>query len=802
MADINRIRANVGSMIDQGAPEADIETYLASENVKAEDLHAPRMSKDDDRAYAALAANPKSTAADLKSFVRQRGLTLRDEDVAAFIDARDTKHSKVAHRVRYEGLPEAPPPGALTNSIATITQAVDGLVPGASRNLWGAMSTASNAANAAVGKEKFDPGAAFAEGEEDRDILGETFAAEHPNISAASKGVGMAGSLLLPQAKLFQGSKVLAGMGNAALNGAGYGALSGALNDTGDGRLSNAALGGAFGGVLGGGAVPALHSAAAFIPAARRNIPGLDTAARVLGNIPKRLTGRPLEQPGQAARTQAERILAKELPQSNIATGMGSGSVPATPANIQAEVARRQALGVPAMPMDVSEKGRRVTSWALQGAGPATTRVREMLMARQAGMGGRVRDHIQAELGPAVDPVAAVEGINARAAAASAPGYREAYAQPVKITDRMASIMQTPAFKEAVPQAVRNILNAQRDPHALGFRLHGDGSVMAGETLSTEGFDQVIRAMQDNARSAMDTSGMFPRNTTNSVHINNRARDLRGQLAEHNEPYRDVTANYANEMAIRDALEAGQGVANLSGHEIAGQMRHMPPHAQEAWMTGARTALADDAAQAGLRPGTNVAQRTRQSLGLSGAGQAAAYGDLGKQHALEAMSGNPGVISRLDDRLEGEDQAYKSFAETFGNSKTASRQALDRSLSGSSLGPVARVVRGDLAGALVDVLFHGNPKGTLRFKQDVQDHVADIMSSSDPRSMGEAMSSIIERAQRDARFAHVLNRAAINPSKLIALHAAALDADPLVRNDDGDLVQPGPLPLPEYLSGQ
>ena len=64
------------------------------------------------------------------------------------------------------------------------------------------------------------------------------------------------------------------------------------------------------------------------------------------------------------------------------------------------------------------------------------------------------------------------------------------------------------------------------------------------------------------------------------------------------------------------------------------------------------------------------------------------------------------------------------------------------------------------------------------------------------------MSSIIERAQSDARFALALKRAAIRPSKLIAMHAGAMDADPLVQNEDGDLVQSGPLPLPEYLSGQ
>lgn len=40
MADIPRIKSNIGSMIDQGAPESDIDAYLASEGVTTKDLHA------------------------------------------------------------------------------------------------------------------------------------------------------------------------------------------------------------------------------------------------------------------------------------------------------------------------------------------------------------------------------------------------------------------------------------------------------------------------------------------------------------------------------------------------------------------------------------------------------------------------------------------------------------------------------------------------------------------------------------------------------------------------------------------
>ena len=97
-------------------------------------------------------------------------------------------------------------------------------------------------------------------------------------------------------------------------------------------------------------------------------------------------------------------------------------------------------------------------------------------------------------------------------------------------------------------------------------------------TLSTEGFDQVIRAMRDSGRAAGEVNPITGRvrQTTDSVHINSRAKDLHAALADQNPAYRDVTANYADEMALQDALRRGGDVAKLSGPEIDAQRRAMP----------------------------------------------------------------------------------------------------------------------------------------------------------------------------------------------------------------------------------
>jgi hypothetical protein len=319
----------------------------------------------------------------------------------------------------------------------------------------------------------------------------------------------------------------------------------------------------------------------------------------------------------------------------------------------------------------------------------------------------------------------------------------------------MAGIMRTPAFQDALPQAVRNIRNAGREPTALGFQLDHAGNIAGLDTLSTEGFDQVVRAMKDSSRAAAGVHPITgqPVHNTNSVHINARAKDLQDQLAAQNPAYGDAVGGYADEMAVRDALERGRDVAKLSGPEIAAQLRSMPPHALEAWTTGARTALADDAVNAGLRPGVNVAQRTRQAVGMSGAGLAPATGDTAKLQAIEMAAGRPGVVSRLDDRLEAEDQAYQ----TFGSAYRAAGSPNDRSGMAdaitAALGPVSKAAMGNWKGALVDMTLRGNPRGTAGFRSAVDERTVELLSAVEPRAVRDAMGAVEGRRVADRSLA-------------------------------------------------
>ncbi|WP_066803353.1 hypothetical protein [Sphingomonas asaccharolytica] len=782
----------------EGATEADI---IGQVQAAAGGTKPQRMSPDDEAAYVAMARDPKTKPADLLKFTSDRGFNLNPADVDAFYRAKSKKGAEVSGGIRYN-LPAAPPKPkkdrpntGLENTSATAQETLDGILPGFGRTMAGVGGATGNTIAALLGRREWDPMGAYEHESGQSDLDRGRLEQDNPALANTAYGTGVVGGFLLPEAKVLKGGGMLKAAGNGVITGAGYGALSGFMNPTRDGRLANAENGAMFGGTIGGVAAPAVRGLGAIGGAIRRNVPGVDEAATFVGDIPRMLSGRGRTPGNASANAQAERILGDQLPGSNISTGMGAGDVSATPDAIAAEVARRQSHGVPAMAADVTDKGRRVTAWALSGNGPMATRARNTLAQRQAQSGSRVRAAITGELGPAVDPIAETQAITERARAAAGPDYQAAYAQgsPVVITDELSSLMSRPAFRQALPQAYNNILNRGGSPEALGFRFipHGtdvrlppnaphavtpEGTFVLDRAPSFEAFDQVVRTLNKGIKRS-DLTGR-PILDNESGGINDVMQNLDGYLKRTNPAYATAKGNYADEMAIRDAMNRGQDIGKLGGPEISEQLRTMPPHAQEAWMAGARSSLADDAINAGLKPTANVPQRIRSRLGLSGAGDPA-LGDTQKLQAIETMSGRPGVINRLDDRLESEDHAYKTFAETYGNSKTAGRQAMDEAMSGDSSGAALKIGRklatGDVLGTITDVLFHGGSRGTLRFKRDVQDRIAEIMTATNPTDVRGLMQAITDRAEKDDNFRRLLNRAGIGPAKVAALQAAGMD---------------------------
>lgn len=739
---------------------------------------APRMSPEDAQAYVDLTADPRSTAADIIGFLKGRGLGADPQVVQDFVRKRNAaKNPQVVGGARYQ-LPAVParPANTLREDIrGGAASFLEGALPGSAKAARGAREVVLNALRSPFTDENFEPAAAYGKGEQDIERVQAEFEDEHPSLSTGLQVGGFAtGALTLPTAKVFQGGRLAAGVGNGVLTGAGYGGLSGVLNDTGDGRLANATDGVLFGGAVGAAAPVVVGKVADTVSTARRNVPGLNGVLTAAENLPRRLTGREPLPLNRTANAQAERILGREMHHSTIETGTGTAGPTASPQAVQAEVARRQALGVLAIPADTSEGLRGALSAATSGRGRMASRARGVLSARQAQQGQRIRSHIAEELGPQVDPIAEAEAITQRAREAAGPAYQQAYAQgPMAITPDLSAIMARPAFRDALPQAYRNIQNRGGNPEAIGFTLAPDGSVTLSQAPSFEAFDQVVRTL-DKRIKLSDLTGP-PILDNESGGVNDVLRSLDGHLKASNGAYRAAKVDFADDIAVKGALNQGQDIARLTGPEIAAQLRTMPQHAQEAWMAGGRTALTDIATKGALKPTANVTQRVRQAIGLSGAGNAA-LGDPVKLQAIETMSGRPGVLSRLDDRLEAEDQAYRTFQAA---SSGPSGDPFAHDGFGGAIGVLSaarKAARGNLAGAAMGALFQGNPRGTMRFRQDVQNRVAELLTATQPRTIQDAMQAISRRAETDDAFRASLHRAGAKATQMTALPAAAQDA--------------------------
>jgi len=644
---------------------------------------------------------------------------------------------------------------------------IDNLLPNWGDEAAGIQEATGGRQPIPLGMRAFNLGRSWAAGE---DVLGRfrkgqtnfrrsqaQYAKEHPRLATASTVGGMGASLLLPGGAAVKGAGILSKMAQTGKVGALYGAMAGAgKGDTLDERASNGISTGIVTAGLGALSPLAIGGAGWLAQQARLRVPGVDAAARVigdglqtLGNKARGVRGRPslpVPPPRFRARPQANRMVADAIDQGPIRHGPASPHAPAaTPAAVADEVERRAAMNVPAMVGDVTDPLSHTTGWASRGTGPGQRMVRESIAARKAQEANRLRQHVVDTMGPVVDPIAQMETHMATAKASAGPGYRAAYAEPMVLTPEIEQIMGTPAFREAVPQAVRNIQNGMSDPTGLGFRMDRHGNVDGINTLTTEGFDHVIRAMRDSGRAAADINPITGKviNNTNSVHINARAGELRDHLSAQNPAYADVTGRYADDMAVRDAFHQGQDVGSLTGHEVNAQARALPDSAHGSWSIGARSAMADEASKyAAAHPTGDTAGHLRTMLG-----------DDIKQDALGRMTGNTGAVRGLHDRLDAEQQAHGVWQEVQRNAGATRRATTDR-MDGhmGNSGPGAMSWRGKAGEFLGDIMSKAEPQ----YAKDVRDHVSTVLTERNPATVRTMMDDVAAQSQRDADLAKLV----------------------------------------------
>lgn len=303
MADTDRIKRNIGKMIDAGAPEADIDAYLSSEGFKsAEDFRTGK------RAAAPVQAQGRSDAA-ANAFGQGATLGLGDE-LAATVRAALPGFSNWMMQRPFDGKLTA---GPVTNVFTTPDdpqRGVSGIKGGETLYTPPQPSPPQTVSTAPTYDQRYS--------DELTRQRGQT-AADAKAYPVMTTGANVAGTLATAGALSFlPGGQTLLGGGatslpGAMVRGAASGAVLGGTQGFGEGeggfdqRLKSAGTGAAVGGVV-GGVLPAVGSGVGYLY--EKFAPG---ALRAVGNVADKFTTTAPARSGSAAAPEGGMVTQNSL---------------------------------------------------------------------------------------------------------------------------------------------------------------------------------------------------------------------------------------------------------------------------------------------------------------------------------------------------------------------------------------------------------------------------------------------------------------------------------------------------------
>lgn len=633
--------------------------------------------------------------------------------------------------------------GALSNATATLENAF-------TLGLGNEMAGAARAVGPLL-KGEFDKvGDAYRSGRDDRIAQVQGFKDRNPVTGVALE---VAGGLANPVAQRLgptPGAGLLKQSGQAALQGAGLGAVYG-FNDT-AGDIGDRA-GGAGTGALVGGATGAV--APGIVEGLSK---GLQYGA---DQVVRRFT-----QNGQNT------IAGRKTAESALRDGF------ADPA---AMAARLQELGPNAVMADLGNNTQALAGAISRAPGQGKTALTDFVTARQEG----VRDPISAQLrGGQYDRVSgildevtptrfrqSIDALDAQRKSAAAPLYNEAYSANKAIDSPLLQrIEQTPAGQRAFEQAramMRNDMQRLGVPDSELTALAKEAGVEGGSVpkggvasgLKLEFWDYVKRALDDQIGAAQRGGA------------NNEARVLTGlkgslvkeldaldvtakagpnSLKPEGGAYAQARAAYSGPSQLIDATEQGatflQGQAFKRSDDVGKALSDMTPDQREAFRVGAVQALRDKIGGKVSRADLTKALKDIPDL----------------EAKVRIAFGDDATFKRYIDRLTGESQLFKTYAEITGNSKTAARQAADMDLN-KDRGGVAEAAVGIAANPLNPMNYlrgamqlAGNVNARMATPEGARDQIARLLMSRDPNALGPRMQAVQMSEARRAALSRAL----------------------------------------------
>jgi hypothetical protein len=510
------------------------------------------------------------------------------------------------------------------------------------------------------------------------------------------------GAVANPVGMEARGVKALAGVGAA------YGGISGFENS--NGTIGERALEGIKGAGIGLVAAP--------VATALLRAPGAAVQAgrTVLGGSPD----------------LARRIISKAIE----ADGK-------TSAEVGTEMGAAHANAVPYMLADTGDNARGLLAASVRTPGPARTLARNALEERQAGLGERVTNAIERDLGPVANPHEVADQLMTRASRTAGPLYDAAYSRPGADTfgRAVAPLLGRPSMKRAFASAYRIAQEEGRDPTSLGFDLDAAGEPTLTRVPSWQTMDYVKRGMDDVVESYRDpTSGRLNLNTEGRA-INGTLRTFLGAFDKANPDYAAARAAYGGPVRGIDAMNQGRKALNMTADDLEARMRDMTPFEKDMFALGTRRAMAEAVQSKGDT--ANVINT------LVGTGK--------KRAMLGRLFGDRKQFGRFVDTLSQEKEGFRTFARGTTGSPTALNGQDDAAL--------------EVASAAIDMAANGGMPiataikmamkfGAGRRGAETKQKVAALLSETDPARFRDLAESIRVEMERRGLRSRRINRAA------------------------------------------
>lgn len=236
------------------------------------------------------------------------------------------------------------------------------------------------------------------------------------------------------------------------------------------------------------------------------------------------------------------------------------------------ELAKADALGVPASLADVSRDVNTLTGAALRRSPTASGQAADILGQRSRGQYDRFLGAVERDLGPVANIPQRSDDLIAQARAAAGPLYERAYQAPGVTDLDLTDLLSRPSMQQALKNARRIAMEEGRNPDELGFVLNDAGDVVlsdAGRFVDPQG-----GAPQSPASVLRELGEKAPADLVTFVRRNGGLRDQAGEL-------RFIGANNA---ARRGVPFAGQDTK--AGPLVSESGRNFDDMAEAAWEAG------------------------------------------------------------------------------------------------------------------------------------------------------------------------------------------------------------------------